>query len=232
MDISSIIKVMNTVVTVAKPILEVVTPKLQESMKDFSERLLALSVKYPSLEEYVQMIDKAADILGDVLFALGIISDPADVLGVKVATSDKQISDFESIEAYITYLKNEVEMDKDKYDSLSTQERVAYSITGMAVEAGAISEKLGVEIPADAVELVTKIAEIGKVVLQAKEMVEVLLGLKDEGITNLNDICECIYGQGESDRLKTGEAIVKNLDRVSPGNGDNMLNEIQDELRG
>lgn len=231
MEILQTLKIIDTVVSIAKPIIETVAPKLQESMKDFAERMLVLAEKYPSIAEFAQMIDKSADIMGDILFALGINADPVDELGAKIAQADKGVDDFESIEAYITYLKNEIELDKEKFEALSEEERVAYTITGMAVEAGAIGEKLGIEIPADVVEIVAKVAEIGKVVVDAKELISLIGNLKDEGIVNLNDVCDCIRGTGDSDRLKTGEVLVKVLDALKPNEGKDVLNEIIDEVR-
>lgn len=219
------------VVSIAKPIIETVAPRLQESMRGFAERMLVLAEKYPSIAEFAQMIDKAADIMGDVLYALGITTDPADVLGAKIAQSDKGIDAFDSVEAYITYLKNEIELDKEKFDALSTEQSVAYSITGMAVEASEIGEKLGIEIPADAVELVAKIAEIGKIALEAKEMISLISKIKDGGVSNLNDVCDCLKGTGDSDRLKTGEALLKVLDTLKPNEGKDIINEIMDEVR-
>ena len=231
MEILQTLKIIDTVVSIAKPIIETVAPKLQESMKGFAERMLVLAEKYPSIAEFAQMIDKAADIMGDILFALGINADPVDELGAKIAQADKGVDDFESIEAYITYLKNEIELDKEKFEALSEEERVSYTITGMAVEAGAIGEKLGIEIPADVVEIVAKVAEIGKVVVDAKELISLIGNLKDEGIVNLNDVCDCIRGTGDSDRLKTGEVLVKVLDALKPNEGKDVLNEIIDEVR-
>lgn len=232
MDIVHGLKNLDTVLSVAKPIFDVVAPKLQESMKGFAERMLELSEKYPSISEFAQMIDKAADIMGDVLFVLGIKSDFADVMGAKMAQADKGVDEFDSVEEYINYLKNEIELDKEKFDSLSAEDKVAYSITGMAVEASAIREKMGIEIPADLIELVAKLSQIGKIVVEAREIVTIITILKDEGITRLNDICDCIKGVGESDRLKTGEILLNVLDSLHPNEGKNIMNEIIDEIRG
>lgn len=231
MEIMQTLKIIDTVVSVAKPIIEVAAPKLHESMKRFAERMLVLSEKYPSVVEVAQMIDKAADVIGDVLYVLGINADKADVMGAKIVQAEKGIDDFDSTEAYINYLKNEIELDEEKFDALSAEERAAYSITGMAVEVGAIGEKLGVEIPAEAVEIVAKIAEIGKVEVEAKEIITLISKLKDEGIFNLNDICDCIKGTGDSDRLRTGEILLKVLDVIRPNEGKDTFNEIIDEVR-
>ncbi len=194
--------------------------------------MLELSEKYPSIAGFAQMIDKAADIMGDILYALGISADSADVMGVKAAQADKGVNDFDNVEEYISYLKNEIDLDKEKFDALSEGERVAYSITGMAIGAGAISEKLGMEIPADVVELISQIAEIGKIAVEAKEIISLAISLKDKGVDNLSDVLDCVKGEGKSDRLKTGEALVNALDEVNPGKGNDILNEIIDEIRG
>lgn len=231
MEIAQMIKSIDTVISTVKPIVEIIAPKLQELMKSFADRMIELSKEYPSIAEFAKMVDTAADIMGDVLHALGINSDPADVMGAKIVQADKESDEFDTIQAYIEYLKNEVELDKEKFDALSTEEKVAYGIVGMAVEANAIGEKLGVEISADVVEMAAKIAGIGKIAVEAKEVISVISNLKDEGISNLNDLCDCIKGSGNSDRLKTGKIILKILDIMRPNEGKNIFNEIIDEVR-
>lgn len=232
MEIGTVLSGIDKFVTTAKPIVEIIAPKLQKSMRGFADRMLELSEKYPSIEEFAKMIDKAADIMGDVLYVLGISAEPSDVIGLKAENSDKTVDDFDSIESYIDYLRDEVELDKERFDSLSTEERVSYSIAGMAIEAGVIGEKLKVDIPADVVEIISKISDIGKIVVDAKELVSIISGLKDDGIDNLNDVCDCIYGVGESDRVKTGESIVRVLDEIHPGDGNRLYNDIIDGVRG
>ena len=159
MEIAQMIKSIDTVISTVKPIVEIVAPKLQGLMKSFADRMIELSKEYPSIAEFAKMVDTAADIMGDVLHVLGINSDPADVMGAKIVQADKKSDEFDTIQAYIEYLKNEVELDKEKFDALSTEEKVAYGIVGMAVEANAIGEKLGVEISADVVEMAAKIGK-------------------------------------------------------------------------
>ena len=90
---------------------------------------------------------------------------------------------------------------------------------------------MGVEIPADAVELVAKIAAIGKIAAEAKEIISLVSHIREEGIDNLSDICDCLKGSGDSDRLKTGEALLKVLDIIRPNEGKDIMNELMDEVR-
>lgn len=230
-DIVDALKIANTVVSIAKPIIETLAPKLQSDMKGFAERMLVLSEKYPSLSEFAQVIDSVSDILGDILFALGIETDSATEMGYKISQAEKGAGDFDSIEDYIDYLKNEVEVDEEKLDNLSEGEKLAYTLTGMAVEAGAIGEKLNIEISADGVELISKIAKLDGMVFNAKEIITVISSLKENGINTLTDVCECIAGEGQSDRLRTRQVLTESLEGIRPGEGADILNRIKDELR-
>ena len=231
MDVMQGIKVADTIISVAKPIVEIAALKLQNSMKEFAERLIILSEKYPTISEFAKFINKAADFLGDVLFALGIDTDHADVLGVKVSQSDKNVDDFDSVEDYISFLKNKTFLDEAKFDNLSLEEKTIYSVIGIAIEAAAITEKLGVEITTDAVEMISKIIEKGNLIVKAKDVIEIVLKLKDLGITNIEDVYECLIGIGDSDRLKTADCLIDVLNEVYPGEGNVILTELFDEIR-
>jgi hypothetical protein len=226
------IKEADLIIEVAKPIIDILAPRLQEAMKDFAERLMILSEKYPSIKEFALILDHAADILGDILYALGIDTEHADVLGAKIAQTDKKVDDFSSVEEYIAYLKNDVELDKQKFDALAEEEKISYTIVGIAVEASAVGEKLSVEIPVDIVELVAKIMGIGKIVVDAKELISIVSILKLDGIENLSDICDLINGAGPSDRSTTREALTHAINETMGGEeGRNIIYEIIDEIR-
>lgn len=128
-------------------------------------------------------------------------------------------------------MKECVKLDKEKFESLSEEEKIAYTITGITVEAGAIGEKIGIEIPADIIMLISKIADCGKVVMEAKNIVNVLERLKDNGITNLMDVCEYFSGEGNSERIKVGKILKNSIDEIKPGDADQILDEIKTVVR-
>ena len=228
------VQIANTVITIvniAKPIIEDIAPKLNESLKGFANRLLKLSEKYPSIEDFAKVIKKASDIIGDVLFAFGINAEPSDVTGVKVAKSDKTIDDFDSVEAYINHLKNDIALDKDEFEKLNHEEKIAYSIIGLAIEVGAVAEKLGIEIPAEMVEIFANLIELKDSKITPDEIIAIIKNIKENGIKDLGDIVDFLKGSGESDRLKTGEVLSKVMNDMFPGNGDAIINDAIDELR-
>lgn len=207
MDVLKTIQTVDTVIKIAKPIIDSVCDKLVPEMKDFADRLYDLSGKYPSLEVWADAINTAADFLGDVLYAIGIAADPADELGLKAEKADKSMSDFESVKDYIEYLHNEIKLDEDELKNLSPIERTAYQAAGMAVEAGALGEKFNTDISADFVLLLSKIKNISDIVVGVADLISILSSLKDSGIERMDDVCDYIEAKGDSDRIRTGEAM-------------------------
>lgn len=163
--------------------------------------------------EIVNIISIAAKIIHAVVDFLGIKSeeDP-EVLGAKAEQSDKSLEDFDNdVEAYIKYLKEEVELDKEKFDKMTPEEKLGCKAIGMALETKAVEEKIGgIEISPECIATLTKIQSAG-IDIDAKELVGIVQVLKEEGITNLNDVVEFLDGKGSSDRIKTGEALATAL---------------------
>lgn len=218
-------------IRIAMPIITALAPVLQKTMAGFAERLLTLSEKYPGLEEFANMIGKAAEVMGDILYALGIESDSAAELGFKATQTDKKMEDFDTVAEYVEYLRNEITLDKEKFDALSEEEILGHTINGVAIQAGAINEKLGVEISADLIELAGKIKSAEILEIDAKTFVDVIEKLKDAGIVNLDDVVDYLKGEGDSDRVKTGKALLEALNEVTDGKGAETLGELIDAAR-
>lgn len=173
--------------------------------------------------ELINVISIAAKIIHAVVEFLGIKSeeDP-EVLGAKAEQSEKSLEDFDNdVEAYIKYLKEEVELDKERFEKMTQEERMGCKAIGMALETKAVEEKIGgIEISPECLATLTKIQSAG-INIDAKELVGIVQALKEQGITNMNDVVEFLDGKGSSDRLKTGEAMTTAL-------GDGAATKIMD----
>ncbi|MEE1079196.1 MAG: hypothetical protein UIC64_09145 [Agathobacter sp.] len=173
--------------------------------------------------ELINVISIAAKIIHAVVEFLGIKSeeDP-EVLGAKAEQSEKSLEDFDNdVEAYIKYLKEEVELDKERFEKMTPEERMGCKAIGMALETKAVEEKIGgIEISPECLATLTKIQSAG-INIDAKELVGIVQALKEQGITNMNDVVEFLDGKGSSDRLKTGEAMTTAL-------GDGAATKIMD----
>lgn len=231
MEIGKTIQIVEKTITVTKIVLEDVAPKVQESVQGFSERLLVLAEKYPSIEGFAQKLNKVADVTHDVLYALGIDVEPVEVIGEKIAAAEKGVNEFDSTEEYLNYIQNDVQIDEQKEENVSVGEKLAHIITGLAFVIEILSEKLDMEIPEPIVDIAMIIVQLENVDMGATTIISILNKLKESGIDNLNDVYECIQGTGESDRVKTGEILFDILNDIYPGHGEDILNDIIDGAR-
>lgn len=231
MNIIAGIQTIDTVVKIAKPVIDTVCMALVPEMKDFAERLCVLSEKYPSLEAWAKTIDKVADFLGDVLFAVGITTDSADVLGMKAGKAEKTVSEFDSVKAYIKYLHEEIVLDKSDLDKLSPEEKAAYQAAGLAIEAGALGEAVNTVISVDFTLLLAKIKDISEIAVSASEIVSMIVSLKDKGISRMDDVCDYVQAKGDSDRIKTGEAFREVLKEQMGDSGNEVIENLKMDAR-
>ena len=231
MNIIAGIQTIDTVVKIAKPVIDTVCTALVPGMKDFAERLCALSEKYPSLDAWAKTIDKVADFLGDVLFAVGITADSADVLGMKASKAEKTVSEFDSVKAYIKYLHEEIVLDKSDLDKLSLEEKAAYQAAGVAIEAGALGEAVNTVISVDFTLLLAKIKDIAEIAVSASEIVSMIAALKDKGISRMDDVCDYVQAKGDSERIKTGEAFREVLKEQMGDSGNEVIENLKMDAR-
>ena len=179
--------------------------------------------------DIINIISITAKIIHAVVEFLGIKSeDDPEVLGAKAEQSDKRLEDFDNdVEAYIQYLKEEVEFDKERFDKMTPEERMGCKAIGMALETKAVEEKIGgIEISPECLATLTKIQSSG-INIDAKELVGIVQILKEQGITNMNDVVEFLDGKGSSDRIKTGEAL-----SIALGDGaTTKILDLQDAVR-
>lgn len=179
--------------------------------------------------EIINIVSIAAKIIHSVVEFLGIKSeeDP-EVLGAKAEQSDKSLEDFDNdVEAYIKYLKEEVKLDKERFDNMTPEERMGCKAIGMSLETKAVEEKIGgIEISPECLATLTKIQTAG-INIDAKELVGIVKILKEQGVTNMNDVVDFLDGKGDSDRIKTGEALSAAL---GDGSTSKIL-DLQDAVR-
>lgn len=205
-----------------------VAGKIGGAISGFAEKAVNIIAKIPNID-FGKIIPAIGNIIEGVMKVLGIKTedDPA-VLGAKVEQCDKKMEDFDNdVESYIQYLREEVKLDEEKFNKLTDEEKLGYKVVGMSLETKAIEEKIGdVEISPECLAMLAKINAEG-IHVEAKELVGIINVLKSEGITNLNDVVEFFEGKGESDRIKTGDALEKAL-----GEGaQDKIYEVQDAVR-
>ena len=200
------------------------------AVSGFAKSAVSIIAKLPIPGlDIVNILSAAAKIVHAVVDFLGIKSeeDP-EILGAKATQSDKGLEDFDDdVEAYIKHLKDEVELDKEKFDKMTPEEKLGCKAIGMALETKAVEGKIGgIEISPECLATLIKIQSAG-IHIDAKEIVGIVQALKESGVTNLNDVVEFLDGKGSSDRIKTGEAFATAL-----GDGaTTKILDLQDAVR-
>jgi len=101
-----------------------------------------LKIASPWLEPIAQI----AQVIG---IALGVLKPKDDVeeLGAKAMQSDKPMEAFATTSAYIDYLRSEVKLNQEKFESATKGERFARTAVGAAITIKGVEEKKGFEIP-------------------------------------------------------------------------------------
>ena len=98
----------------------------------------------------IDVIEVIAIIVTEIGKILGLDEeDSTEEIGFKALDADKKPENFDSIEQYIKYLKEEIELDKEKFNEMSQEQKLACNAIGSIIIAKGISENKGIEIGPD-----------------------------------------------------------------------------------
>ena len=111
----------------------------------FAENFLSVVAKMPKidLETFKIVIEVAGKIIGAVCNLLGINTEEnPEILGAKAQQAEKSLDEFDNdTAAYIKYLKEEIKLDKEKFDKMTAEEKIGCKAIGLALETKAVEEK-------------------------------------------------------------------------------------------
>ncbi len=126
----------------------------------------------------IEKISLVVKVLETIAKGLGIIQEEENVeeLGDKAMKANKKPEDFDSINEYIAYLRQEIRSSPDELEQLQPEERLARHAIGSVLLSKAIEEKRSMEIPVDFWKATV---EKG---LTAKEIDEFIQQFKQDGI--------------------------------------------------
>ena len=167
--------------------------------------------------------------VGEAIKAVGVSlnilrpEDNMDELGEKAMLSDKGPDDFESMSAYIDHLRNDVSLDKQKFDNLSDADKLARASIGASITLKGINEKL------DTVVSPSFMATVASLDLDAKEIIGTIKSYKENG---LNTADYKLYVNNElsiAETRKHGSALVQAYQKLEP---QLSLEQIEDKIMG
>lgn len=172
-----------------------------------------------------KVIEIACKIIKSVAESLGLIEKEENVeeLGVKATQPNTKRSDeFESTEEYIKYLREEVELDKKRYEGLSKEEKLACKVAGTAIVVKGVEEKSGMKLPPEF------LVDITKINLKHDELGAYIESFKMNGISDMKVMTDYLSGKGEYSKADVAsKAIVNGLLALNP---QMSIEEVQDKL--
>ena len=162
------------------------------------------------IKEVTSLISSVAELLG-----LKDEDDSSEEIGMKSEKADRKPEDFDSREEYISYLRDDVELDKYDREKLSDENlKEKYSAKGLDIEMGAINEKIGVKLGLEDYVMMAK-AGINKV----QDFITIVDTFKEKGVEPLiNEAIERLIPMKEGatviDTLKEGVNKLENVKEV------------------
>ena len=158
------------------------------------------------IKEVTSLISSVAELLG-----LKDEDDSSEEIGMKSEKADRKPEDFDSREEYISYLKDDVELDKYDREKLNDESlKEEYIAKGLDIEMGAINEKIGVKLGLEDYVMMAK-AGINKV----QDFMTIVDTFKEKGVEPLiNEAIERLIPMKEGatviDTLKEGVNKLEN----------------------
>jgi hypothetical protein len=174
--------------------------------------------------EILVVIQAVSSIVSFIAEAIGIkdVDETPEELGLKAEQADKKPEDFESIETYIEYLRKEIQLDKEKLNGLSIEEKVGYGAIGTALYIKGLEENYGVNMNADFWDTTRKLD------MKGNEVKAYLDNFKANRITDMNDMTAYIKRQPLEDgkaRSQIGSVMLNTLRELNPEASENELTD-------
>jgi len=136
--------------------------------------------------------------------------DNLNELGYKAMMSEKSCEDFDSTEAYINHLREDVRIDQEKLKNQTKEEKMANKAVGVAITTRGIKEKTGVDVSPEFW------AEAGRHSFSPDLTFDLIQLSKEEN--NLSDISDYLKNKPMDieEKLATGEKLRTAMAKQKP----------------
>lgn len=205
--------------------LSTVATKLGGVLAGAIQSFSKIIAKLPEID-IIKIIDIVSVIVKGIAEILGLITeeDTTEELGAKAQEAEMKPDDFDSIEEYIEYLKNEIKLDNEKFNNMSNEERLTCSAIGSTILAKGISEKKGIEV---SIEFLVDMAKLN---MKSKEVEKYIDNFKSNDLDlNLGD-----YLKGDlsaSENIKIRPVVINTIKELNPDLSDQEVKEKLGDMR-
>lgn len=171
------------------------------------------------------LLGPMATIISAVAQLLGVFKKEDDVeeLGAKAMQSDKSPEDFDSNAEYIEHLRNDIKLDREKFEKAGDVEKLARVAMGTSIAMKGINEEKDFDIP---IEAWVSMAKLGLNETNAKEVDTILDTFKDG---NLGDFAKYVDGklEGIDKNDKMSDSLVDMYKELEPNSS---VSDIEDKV--
>lgn len=165
------------------------------------------------LPEIATTIMKVAEVISEVATILGLTNhETPEVIGAKMQQEGTRGRlDDESMEEYLDYLREEIKLDKEKFLSMSDEERVKSTAIGIGALSQTIDEKFGVKMSGDF------IVDMNKMQMTAREIASYVQHFESKGIESMDSLTDFLKGKlSDEDKRQVYDVITKVENELSP----------------
>lgn len=149
--------------------------------------------------------------VGELLNIASNDENPAE-LGAKVLQDGtRSIEPEETAQEYLDYLRNSVELDKNKFETMTEVEKINCEVVGDVILAKSIEEKIGIEITGDFLITIPK-ADLKYVMVSA-----LMKSFSNAEISSLNEFTRYISNDmSDTEATKIGNAVKEAIRDILP----------------
>ena len=187
-------------VSSAIDVVKRVAPVVGKVIVDNAEKLLTIATM--NMHPLAKIVTAVATILGVLMK-----DENVEEIGAKAMMSDKKAEDFESYNDYIEYLRNDVTLDKEKFDNATEAEKLARAAIGSTLAIKAINEKLDQDIPFEAW------VALAKAGIEGKEAISIFKDFKG----SISEFVDFVNGElTPKKEIEVGDKLAENLKAQNP----------------
>lgn len=173
----------------------------------------SLLTKLPEIVEVALKVSKViSSVVQSVAEIQGLSPHGEDVeeLGFKAMQEGTRAKmEDESMEDYLNYLRNEVSVDKTKFQALSEEDKLKCNVMGTGMLSQSISEKSGLEISGDF------LLDMQKMKMSGEQLSKYIETFSEKGVDSLDELTQYLRGELNDKESAKIEAIIKSIEKTS-----------------
>lgn len=172
----------------------------------------SLLTKLPEIVEVALKVSKViSSVVQSVAEIQGLSPHGEDVeeLGFKARQGTRAKMENESMDDYLNYLRNEVSVDKKKFQALSDEDKLKCNVVGTGMLSQSISEKSDLEISGDF------LLDMHKMKMSGEQLSKYIDAFSEKGVDSLDELTQYLRGELNDKESAKIEAIIKTVEKAS-----------------